>query len=135
MYPSSLRMRAISSFIREVGIEADSCIARFTLRMRVSMSAMGSVSTLSSLPARFRHARDRALVGELAEADPADTELAVHGARTSAAVAARVAANLVLRVPLLLDDERLLGHYSCSLLSVANGMPNAARSARPCSSV
>src|ERR671918_2877836 len=46
-------MRAISSFIRDVGIEALACSARFALRMRVSMSAMGSVSTSSSYQLDF----------------------------------------------------------------------------------
>jgi hypothetical protein len=42
---------------------------------------------------------------ELAQADPAEAELPVHGARAAAAVAARVRANLVLGLSLLLDDE------------------------------
>src|SRR5262245_43988641 len=103
-------MRAISSFILEVGIAAESCSARFALRIRLSMSAIGSVSTSDLLPARLRHAGDRTLVRELAQADPAEAELPIDRTRTSAAVAARVGANLVLRLPLLLDPERLLGH-------------------------
>src|ERR671930_367051 len=83
-------MRAISSFRREVGISTWSCIALFALRMRVSMSATGSVSIGS--PARFRHPGDHAVVRELAQADPAEAELAVHGARPAAAVAAPVEA-------------------------------------------
>ena len=42
MKPSSLRMRAIASFVRYAGIETSSWRARLALRMRVSMSAMGS---------------------------------------------------------------------------------------------
>jgi hypothetical protein len=75
------------------------------LRMRVSMSAIGSVSIRSLLPARLRHAGDRALVRELAQADPAESELAEHGARPSAPVAARVVADAVLLRPLLLDAQ------------------------------
>jgi hypothetical protein len=41
-------MRAISSFILEVGIDAESCSARFALRILESMSAMGSVSTFET---------------------------------------------------------------------------------------
>src|SRR6516162_6790973 len=48
MYPSSLRRRAISTFIRELGMVACSCSALLALRMRVSMSAIGSVSTVLS---------------------------------------------------------------------------------------
>src|SRR6188508_293886 len=99
-------MRAISSFMREVGIDADSCSARFALRMRVSMSAMGSVSTVCLLPARLRHSGHGALVCELAQADPADAELAVDRTRPAAPVAAAVRAHLVLGLALLLRDER-----------------------------
>src|SRR5262249_16423314 len=47
---------------------------------------------------------------ELAQADPAEAELAIHGARASTPVAARVGPRCVLGLPLLLDDESLLGH-------------------------
>src|SRR4029078_7585556 len=81
MYPSSLSRRAISCLMREVGICAVSCIALLALRMRGSMSAIGSVCISFLLPAALRHARDDALVGELAQADPAQAELAEHRAR------------------------------------------------------
>ena len=88
-----------------------SCSALLALRMRVSMSAIGSVSIVSSYQLALRHARDRALVRELAQADPAEAELPEDRARAAAAVAARVRAHLVLlRLALLLDDQRLLGH-------------------------
>src|SRR6266480_734326 len=48
------------------------------------------------LPARFRHARDYALVGEVAQADPAEAELLVDGARPPAPVAPRVVAHFEL---------------------------------------
>src|SRR5579863_5879998 len=76
--------------------------------MRVSMSAIGSVSIGS--PARFRHAGDCALMGELAQADPAKAELAKDRARAAAPVAARVVAHPVLLGSLLLDDKARLGH-------------------------
>src|SRR5918997_5855124 len=130
-------MRAISSFIRDVGISARSCIALLALRMRVSMSAIGSVSTSRLLPGTLGHAGDRALVGELAEADPAESELAEDRARPAAAPAARVPAD---REPLrarLLDDEGLLGHSLpyLSVRSAANGSPSARSSASACSFV
>ena len=52
---------------------------------------MGSVIDMR-LPARLRHARDVAVVGELAQADPADAELAVHAARPAALAAPGVLA-------------------------------------------
>ena len=50
-----------------------------------------------SLPARLRQAGDVALVGQLAQADPAEAELAEVRARAAAALAAVVVAGLVLR--------------------------------------
>src|SRR5215203_161308 len=142
MYPSSLRTRAISSFIREVGISAVSCIALLALRIRVSMSAIGSVSISLLLPAAlwlptaFCHAGDRAVVRELAQADPAEAELLEHRARPAAPVAARVVAHLEPVRALLLDDEGRLGHaYWSFLSSAANGSPRLRRSANACSSV
>src|SRR5918992_4351474 len=109
-------MRAISSFCREVGISVCSWSALLALRMRVSMSAMGSVSILGLLPAALRHARDLAVVRELAQADPAEAELAVDGARAPAPPAARVRADLEARLPLLFVDERLLSHLAAPVL-------------------
>src|SRR5215212_10543315 len=103
-------MRAISAFSFEFGISARSCSALLALRMRVSMSATGSVSTVVLLPRALRHAGDDALVGELPQADPAEPELLVDGARAAAAVAAAVRARLELLRPRRLDHERLLGH-------------------------
>src|SRR5512146_2817289 len=115
MYPSSLRRRAISTFILELGMVACSCSALLALRMGVSMSAIGWVSTVSILPTRLGHAGDRALVRELAEADPAEAELAEHRARPATPVAARVVAHLELLRSPLLDDERRLRHYRSPL--------------------
>src|SRR3954463_5175375 len=100
----------MSTFILEVGITTFSCSALLALRMRASMSAIGSVSTSSLLPAGLRHAGNRALVRELAQADAAETELAEYGTRAAAAVAPRVVAHLVALRALLLDDERCLRH-------------------------
>src|SRR4029078_13532252 len=131
-------MRAISSFRREGGIDVESCIALLALRMRVSMSAIGSVCM--ALPARFGHAGDLALVRELAQADPAEAELLEDRARPAAAVAARVLAHLVARLALGLRGQGLLSHSvplsprtgtchpSCPSLS-GNGRPSPRRSA------
>src|SRR3954453_6560273 len=88
-------MRAISAFSREFGITTSSWAAWMPLRIRVRKSAMGSVIDMRS-PARLRHAGDEALVGELAQADAAQPELAVDRTRAPAATAARVGARLVL---------------------------------------
>src|SRR5205085_2232985 len=96
-------MRAISRLIPEAGILTSCCWALAALRRRVRKSAMGSVIDIWS-PARLRHPGDVAVVRELAQADPAHPELAVHGASTAAATAARVLPALVLVGPLLADD-------------------------------
>ncbi len=44
-------------------------------------------------------------MGQLPQTDPAEAELAEHGARASAAVATRVVADPVLLGTLLLDPE------------------------------
>src|SRR5215471_13663538 len=106
----------MSSFSFEVGITACSCIALLALRMRVSMSAIGSVSI--GLPGRLGHARDRALVGELPQADAAEAELAERRPRPAAPVAAQVVARLVLLRPRGLHYERLLRHYSSPLVKI-----------------
>src|SRR3954469_10835806 len=131
MYPSSFRRRAMSSFRREVGIAAVSCSALLALRMRVSMSAIGSVSTSCSLlPRALGHAGDHALVGEVPQADPAEPELLEDRARAAAPVAARVLPRLEPLRAGRLRDHRLLRHYSESLLSPANGRPRPTSSAR-----
>src|SRR5688572_1458814 len=99
--------------------------------MRVSRSAMGSVCIVGLLPGALRHSGDHALMGQLAQADAAEAELAEDGARTAAAAAAGVLAHAEPLRARLRDDERPLGHaLSYSLLSVANGRPSARRSAR-----
>src|SRR5689334_25413432 len=103
-------MRAISALSFEFGISARSCSALLALRMRVSMSATGSVSISRLLPRALRHARDHALVGELPQADAAEPELLEHGTRPPTAVAAGVVAHLELRRPRGLDPQRLLRH-------------------------
>src|SRR3954471_8080953 len=104
-------MRAHSAFSREDGISTVSWAAWMPLRIRVRKSAMGSVIDMR-LPARLRHAGDVAVVGKLAQADPAEAELAIDGARPAALAAARVGPRLVLRRAHLARDLGGLGHAS-----------------------
>src|SRR5262245_55955034 len=115
-------------------MRTSSCIAMFALRMRVSMSAMGSVMVMMRLPspARLGHARQLAGVRQLAQADTAQPELAEHGVRPAATTATGVRPHLELGLALLLVDERLLRHYRPSRL---NGKPMASSRARPSASV
>src|SRR5829696_9646945 len=95
MYPCSRRIRASSCLSLDDGISTVSWAAMIPLRIRVRKSAMGSVM-LMPLPARLGHARDVALVRHLPQADAAQAELLVDGARTAALAAARVRPGLVL---------------------------------------
>src|SRR5436190_19869288 len=120
-------MRAISLFMRELGISARSCSALLAFRIRASMSATGSVSIahLSGakrldepspvedaqhfsrlLPRTLGHAGNHSLVRELAQADPAEAELPEHGSRAAAAAAARIVGHRVALRPGLLDAKR-----------------------------
>src|SRR5688500_2125000 len=123
------------------GITTRSWYAWLALRRRVSMSAIGSVIDIvcgaflaavsgdlrraSSwrLPGRLRDAGQLAGVGHLAQADPAQAERPVDRPGTPAAVAARVAPDLELRLRGGLVDQRRLGHVGCVslLLAVASG--------------
>src|SRR3954466_13571213 len=107
-------MAASASFSFEEGMRTSSCIATLPLRMRVSMSAIGSVIVIGSpppSPGRLGDAGDLPGVRHVAEADAAEAELAIHGLRSPALPAPRVRAHLVLGLPLLLLDQCLLGHY------------------------
>src|ERR1700761_4230721 len=110
-------MRAISRFRRLAGISTSSWAAMIPLRIRVRKSAIGSVIDMVRSPTRLRHAGDVALVRELAQADPAQAELAIHRARTTAATAARMRTRLVLRRAVRGDDLGCLSHCSGSSLS------------------
>src|SRR3954468_16828800 len=109
-------MRASSAFIFECGITTSSWPACRPLRMRVKKSAIGSVIDIALyLPARLLDARDQALVRNLAQADPAEAELAEVRARATAALAAVVIARPVLgRTRLLYTLGSLCHLYSVS---------------------
>src|SRR3954451_3970582 len=124
MKPSSLRMRAISRFVRDAGTTTSVWRAREAFRTRVSMSAIGSEMFIG-LPARLRDARQLAQQGALPEADPAQGEPPHVGARASAHEAAAVAANLELRLALRLGDHRLLGHLTPPPRRASMGVPGA----------
>src|SRR5260370_30000369 len=124
--------------ILEYGMRTVSWYAEFAFRRRVSMSAIGSVIVMANwpssprFPAGFHPAAGPSVcsfellptglgdAGQLtavrhgAEADPAQAELAVDGARPPAANAPRVAADLELGRPVRLGDQRFLCHY-CQL--------------------
>src|SRR4051812_26275466 len=93
-----------------------SLLACAPLRSRVRKSATGSVIDTAS-PARLRHAGDVAVVGQLAQADPAEAELAIHGAGPAALAAARIGPRLVLRRARHARDLGCLGHGSFVSLS------------------
>ena len=64
---------------------------------------MGSV-LLMRLPTRLAHAGDLALLGQLPEADPAESKLAIHRARPPAQGAPAAVLVLVLGRPVRLVD-------------------------------
>src|SRR6188508_726986 len=109
MKPSSLRMRAIASLVREAGTITSVWRARLAFRMRVSMSAMGS-ETFMGLPARLRDTGQLAQQGALPEADAAHREPAHVRTRPAADEAAMVGAHREPGVAGRLGDHRLLGH-------------------------
>src|SRR3954447_13634488 len=133
-------MRAISRLSLLDGISTSWCAAVMPLRTRVRKSDTGSVIDIGS-PGALGHARHVAVVRELAQADAADAELAVHRARAAAAPAAGVLAGLVLGGARLAHALRGLRHqalspfWDCSsvctngLPSRLKGMPNASRRA------
>src|SRR5215203_6120329 len=65
-------------------------------------------------PAGLGHTGELATVGHLPQADPAQAELAVDRVRTTAALAARVAADRELRLLVRLVDKGSLGHAQFS---------------------
>src|SRR6186713_1950542 len=114
MKPSSLRMRAISRFVRDAGTTTSVWRAREAFRTRVSMSAIGSEMFIGFLPARLGDAGQLAQERTLPEADAAEREASDERARSTADVTAVIRAHLELRSALRLGDHRLLGHVSPS---------------------
>src|SRR5258708_3066321 len=106
-------MRAISSFSLEEGSSTRSCSALLALRMRVSMSATGSVIIGGRLlPRALRPSRGGAPMGKLPPADAAGPGLLVDRTGPGAVVGGGVVADLVLRGTRGLRDQRLLRHLA-----------------------
>src|SRR5436305_12513465 len=89
-----MRARSVLNF--DAGMSTSSWSARRPFRMRVRKSAIGSVIDMLLLPARLRESGDVALVGHLAQADPAEAELAEVRAGAAAPLAAIVVTGLGL---------------------------------------
>src|ERR1700691_1536846 len=117
MKPSFWSTLARFSFSLELGIFTESNIAALALRMRVSMSAMGSVIVIAVLlPTCFRDAGNLTGVNHHAQADATEPELAIHRTRPSTSLATRVGTRRELRGLLLLDSKSFLRHtyrFSC----------------------
>jgi hypothetical protein len=79
--------------------------------MRVSMSAIGSLKLIGS-PTRLSNAGDLSPQRQLAEADPAQAELAHVCPRATAPVAAVHPSRAELRVPVRFLDQRFSCHAS-----------------------
>src|SRR5690348_1734730 len=105
------------TFILEDGISTWVWRACRPLRIRVSMSAIGSLMfILSPLPAGLHHARQLAARRALAEADAAQAELPDERPRAPAQEAAVVGLHFVLGRPLGLFDHAFLGHECVGIL-------------------
>src|SRR5512141_58495 len=104
MKPSSLRIWAMARLVREAGTRISEWRARLPLRMRVSMSAIGSEMFIG-LPTRLGHAGQLAHQRALSEADAAQAEAAHVAARAAAHEAPVVALARLVRLALLLGDE------------------------------
>src|SRR3954447_2526368 len=104
-----------------------------SLLREATRSAIAVMNRSPPSPARLRHTGNLARVGEVAQADAAQPELAEHGARPSAPATPGVRLHLELGLALLLLDECLFGHSYCP--SRRNGNPKAASSPRPSSLV
>src|SRR3990172_4049614 len=106
-------MRAMAAFIFELGTETEACPASRPLRMRVSKSAIGSVTLIDypspRLPRRLGHAGEVPLQGLFPEADAAQLEPADVAARAAAHPAAVAHLDLVLAAGFA-NHNRRFGH-------------------------
>src|SRR5512135_933421 len=154
MYPSFWRMRAISTFSFDAGMSTRGRLAPTALRIRVSMSAIGSVIARepcrspgwsacanssgcgrsdSRSPTALDDPGDVPLERQLAEAQPAQRELADVAAGAAAQPAAVPQADLVLRRLQFLDFLRGRGHLfdPCGLRVQGPGLRLASVSPGP----
>src|SRR5262245_59207683 len=100
MKPSSSSTLASATLSLVAAISTNGRSILLALRMRVSISAIGSVIMAVSpfrgwLPGCLANAGDHPVAGEFAEADPADAELAVHRSGASADLAAAAELHLL----------------------------------------
>src|SRR3954464_13280698 len=101
--PSDLRTSAMRCFIFDAGMITFAFRAVMALRMRVSISAIGSVIVLP-LPARLHDAGDVTAERELTEAQTAQPELAHE--RAPATANRTTVANAHVELALTLDNLR-----------------------------
>jgi len=106
--------------ISENGMSHLVCRASDALRMRVSMSAIGSLMVMG-LPARLGDAGDLTRQRQTAEADATQREPADEGPRPAAQLAAVVLLRFEPGRPVRFDDQRCLGH--CGLASCVRFSP------------
>src|SRR5690349_21184192 len=106
-------------------------LLRTALRMRVSMSAMGSVEGIAlswflcrCLPARLAHPGDLALERQLPQHDPADPELAIDAARTPRQLAPADNPRAELGRAQTLGHLGFGGHDACRLVAASSGLAN-----------
>jgi hypothetical protein len=83
MYPSFFNTAANRSLMPDAGRDTVSCSRIVAFRMRLNISAIGSLIDMitAPLPARFDQARNIALQSLLSEADPAQAKPAHVAAR------------------------------------------------------
>src|SRR5665213_3412849 len=106
-------MAASDSLSLEPGIFTVSKWAVLAFRMRVSMSAIGSVIVILRRllsPTGLRHAGDLTGMNHHSQTDPAQAELAVHRLGPATPAAPGVSAHLELGGALLLFNQCLLRH-------------------------
>src|SRR3990170_3370230 len=107
MKPSSFKITAIAAFNLELGMATKVCPAMIPLRMRVSMSEIGSFTDIITplrLPGGFHHAGDFAFQGILAETNAAQSEAAHIAARPTTDLAAIAHADGVFAPRFSRDD-------------------------------
>jgi hypothetical protein len=80
------------------------------LRMRVSMSAMGSVIICCTSPTCLCHTRNFTRVCHFTETNATESELAEHRTCATTTTAAGVTAHLVLGLCVCLINQRFLSH-------------------------
>src|SRR6516162_2630239 len=133
-------IRAISTFNLEEGKSTRGCFAREALRIRVSMSATGSVVIRPSLPAGLHDTGDFALQRQASKTDAAHLKFAEHAARPAANPATVALADLVFQLLMRLRDLTRTRHASRLSLTLnprygRNGTPSSFNNSRPSSSV